>query len=286
MFSLVTGIYDSYLAPSQLNLLVVGAPGVGKTTLLERLKVTQIPKRPSTRKDGGVVMEPPACIAQALQRGGAAPAVAAAVAAESSSLSSSLSLSSPPRQNNPAAPVLVAPPVNSSSSTTPNATDTPTTKRRFQFCPAPKRYQHSTEDDADDDEEFVDDGIVLSREESRPLVDNPVGDRSPEAPRRVRLHSKEFSINTLDLDNDVDNDGDNDNDDDGNDMQDVEIQEPAKHVAFEESESKSAPVAAAPTHSTIPLHQEEYLEQFHMKPKAKMLPMDKIRPTSKYNIML
>ena len=44
MFSLVSGVYDAYLAPTQLNLLVVGASGVGKTALLERLKVTQFTK--------------------------------------------------------------------------------------------------------------------------------------------------------------------------------------------------------------------------------------------------
>ena len=44
MFSLVSGVYDAYLAPAQLNLLVVGAEGVGKTALLERLKVTQFTK--------------------------------------------------------------------------------------------------------------------------------------------------------------------------------------------------------------------------------------------------
>ena len=51
MFSLFNGIYDSYLAPSQLNLLIVGAPDSGKTAFLERLKVTEIPTRP--RKGSG-----------------------------------------------------------------------------------------------------------------------------------------------------------------------------------------------------------------------------------------
>jgi hypothetical protein len=51
MFSLFNGIYDSYLAPSQLNVLIVGAPDSGKTTFLERLKVTEIPTRP--RKGSG-----------------------------------------------------------------------------------------------------------------------------------------------------------------------------------------------------------------------------------------
>lgn len=41
MFSLVSGLYQAYLAPSQLNILMVGASGVGKTSILERCKVTQ-----------------------------------------------------------------------------------------------------------------------------------------------------------------------------------------------------------------------------------------------------
>lgn len=41
MFSLFSGAYNTYMAPSQVNLLVVGASGVGKTSLLERIKVTQ-----------------------------------------------------------------------------------------------------------------------------------------------------------------------------------------------------------------------------------------------------
>ena len=45
MFSLFNGIYDSYLAPSQLNVLIVGGPMTGKSALLERLKVTEIPTR-------------------------------------------------------------------------------------------------------------------------------------------------------------------------------------------------------------------------------------------------
>jgi ribosome biogenesis GTPase A len=48
MFSLFNGIYDSYLAPSEINLLVVGAPNAGKSALLERLKVSEIPTRPKS----------------------------------------------------------------------------------------------------------------------------------------------------------------------------------------------------------------------------------------------
>ena len=46
MFSLFEGLYDSFLAPAELNLVIVGVPGSGKTALLERLKVTKVPSRP------------------------------------------------------------------------------------------------------------------------------------------------------------------------------------------------------------------------------------------------
>lgn len=42
MYSLVSGIYDRYLTPPQVNLLLIGVSGSGKTTLLERIKVTDL----------------------------------------------------------------------------------------------------------------------------------------------------------------------------------------------------------------------------------------------------
>jgi len=57
MFSLFSGVYDTYLAPPKLNLLIVGANGVGKTALLERLKVTQFTKnkKPSIAATTGIL---------------------------------------------------------------------------------------------------------------------------------------------------------------------------------------------------------------------------------------
>jgi GTPase SAR1 family protein len=46
MFSLASGVYDSYFAAPQLNVLVIGCESVGKTALLERLKVTEFSTKP------------------------------------------------------------------------------------------------------------------------------------------------------------------------------------------------------------------------------------------------
>jgi GTPase SAR1 family protein len=49
MFSLATGLYQSYFAPPKLSILVIGLDGSGKTALLERIKVTNFsPKDIST----------------------------------------------------------------------------------------------------------------------------------------------------------------------------------------------------------------------------------------------
>lgn len=45
MFSLATGIYQSYFAPPKLSILIIGLDGSGKTSLLERIKVTDIQTR-------------------------------------------------------------------------------------------------------------------------------------------------------------------------------------------------------------------------------------------------
>jgi GTPase SAR1 family protein len=45
MFSLVSGLCSEYFSPQQINLLVVGVQGSGKTTLLERIKVTDFPAK-------------------------------------------------------------------------------------------------------------------------------------------------------------------------------------------------------------------------------------------------
>ena len=42
MFSLVSGLYDTYLTPPHVKVLLIGVSGSGKTTVLERIKVTDL----------------------------------------------------------------------------------------------------------------------------------------------------------------------------------------------------------------------------------------------------
>lgn len=275
MFSLLTGVYDSYLAPSQLNLLVVGAPSVGKTALLERLKVTQIPKRSSSKP----VMSP-AVLTPSLQEAfcetgvGGSPSVGPDTVSETTgSETDSTSVQKPVLANPPKpapGPVVVQ-------------------KRRFHFsiCPAPERYSRSLEDQ---DEDFVieepsqqapttvpsssdhatqENGIetdINTEDEEKLPLELP---STSEAPRMVRCHSKEFTVQELDILNSATT----------NDQQ-------ARTVSME-----SIPIDEAPNLPSLrqnpsvekesaPLLQKEF-EEHNVKPKAKMLPLSKIRPTSK-----
>mmetsp|Transcript_25325 Transcript_25325/g.60218 ORF Transcript_25325/g.60218 Transcript_25325/m.60218 type:complete len:482 (+) Transcript_25325:245-1690(+) len=51
MFSLVSGVYQSYFAPPKLSILIIGIDGSGKTSLLERIKVTDISTKVDTLAD-------------------------------------------------------------------------------------------------------------------------------------------------------------------------------------------------------------------------------------------
>lgn len=165
MFSLVNGIYDSYLAPTQLNLLVVGPPGVGKTALLERLKATALPRRP--RKPPSLSLDAlPQTLEQAFQPPGAPSEIQTTTATPQKTPTKNASSSR-----------------SSSSFVSPSPSSIVVTQARRRgfalLCPAPERYRNSKDDQ---DEEFV--------------QDNDDDDDEP-PPMRTRSHSKEFSMDEI-----------------------------------------------------------------------------------------
>lgn len=287
MFSLFNGIYDSYLAPTQLNLLIVGPPNAGKSALLERLKVTEIPTRP-TKASNNDAKHNAEDLTQALQA-----AFVETGATEGSRKSSFSAIatggatSASPEEINrrlaaaEAAGVTAAP--SSNSSAKPSTTTKP--RRRFlrlNICPAPERYLKSAQDQ---DEDFIDD-----EEEQKLLrsVDNSTkssaykddirnelslqaqGDDpfSSDPPRRVRCHSKEFDVDSLDL-----------MDGRRSSMQDIPLSSSGtQKVSAEKQQSTNR--QPLPTVQVTDLHQPS-AEEFYLKPNAKMLSLTKIRPTSK-----
>ncbi|KAL7530451.1 hypothetical protein ACHAXR_003507 [Thalassiosira sp. AJA248-18] len=69
MFSLASGIYQSYFAPPKLSILIIGLDGSGKTSLVERVKVTDI----STRLEVGASSSLPASYAKGGALAGVGP---------------------------------------------------------------------------------------------------------------------------------------------------------------------------------------------------------------------
>ena len=351
MYSLVAGIYDSYLAPTQLNLLIVGAPGVGKTALLERLKVTQIPKRPSKKPEMDVsnAVDMPQPLRQAFIEGGA-KADDQPITSKSGSNNNVSQLAGtqqrPPQQqrlqqrsNNhtpkkkalvqePPSPIVVTQKTNRKS-------------RIFNaICPAPERYRNTAVDsdeefvfDSDDDlkdlppdndeEEQLEDYNTQLKPESSSSFDNddPIptttdtngGSSTPVvAPRRVRCHSKEMMVNQLDLVSPMQPiEADYDDDDDFNNdrrasMEDIPITPSIGTTTTTSVPKGGGVVVPLPQLSTIAdtsngessanvvnmttttksttkssLHQPSK-EEYNVKSNSKMLPLVKIRPTSKF----
>ena len=247
MFSLLNGVYDSYLAPTELNIIVVGASRAGKTTLLERIKVSQMPKRASQADASPVPLT--VALHDAFAKGGAeVPLVGKA------SLNESEGMNAVEGKTTTLPPVLVPVVIK---------------KRHFKLsiCPAPSRYSKTAQDQ---DEEFVaedepDNTDPRSSDKSERQEDERVP-TSLDAPLRIRTHSKEFNVDNLDI-------------------VDGEVGGQARLFSMESIPLDDAPDHVSATKQEFSLHQEK-LEEYHLKPKAKMLPMCKIRPTSKPSYLL
>ena len=267
MFSLFNGIYDSYLAPTQLNLLVVGSPESGKTALLERLKVTEIPKKGSsgtrTVQQRIAADDLPETLKKALLRTGAGRSRSLS-RTSLASIASSRSAKSVQQPTPVVKPKPEAAPVDRTEG---NVVVVTRKNRLALFCPAPERYSKASQDQ---DEEYVE------AEDSFP-------------PQRVRVHSKEMNVDSLDLSmkEDLDN----------------SIVEDTKSLPKPQPNQRETSMQSIGLddndHPKAPLHHQQQqhvgigpallnssAQQYNVKANAKMLPLRMIRPTSKFCLVL
>lgn len=247
MFSLLNGVYDSYLAPTELNILVVGASRTGKTTLLERIKVTQMPKRANQADDSPVPLT--VALHDAFAKGGAEVSLEGKASFNGADGINSAVVKT--TQAQVAVPVVIK-------------------KRRFKLsiCPAPSRYAKTAQDQdevflAEDEPDNTDASTSdkPGRQEEEVLASEMPA--SADAPLRARSHSKEFSVKNLDI------------------VEDKYLgQERLVSMESIPLDDAQATISMDATNRDVSLRQEKF-EEYHLRPKAKMLTMSKIRPTSK-----
>jgi hypothetical protein len=233
MFSLFSGVYDAYFAPTKLNLLIVGAGGVGKTAVLERMKCTQFTRNKKIEKQQ---------VAEYLQREVPGSFLPPQARGRTSSFSSNDSQRPSPQPQ----PPKEKPPVPRKGE---KKIEQKTSRLSFLKCPAPMRYRQTHENSDSDDEE-----------DNKSIVEHEV---PPEKPDR----------NGMDQQPQISQES----------MQEVSLENDGKDQSQDKTtdKGKKEQVVSYPNSNDNKPIDEDEDEQCDLKPKSKMLPLHKIRPTSK-----
>ena len=280
MFSLVSGIYQAYLAPTQINVLVVGASGVGKTSMLERIKVTQFSTRAksdhqtrSIKETGENVPNVPVHWIKRTNEGENGNATLTKKD-QSKDAASSSEIQKPQGQSNTASEDLA---LSSKSKQ----------QRSSWLCPAPKRYAEAALQDNEDDD-YVEGNAAV---EALGNIPSPIFSRkggSELAPAKTTAGSsgsdREESITKAhcqtsgDLGDASETTGDARNEESAATAStDVSIESPrpsSVDSTAEEQRLAEKDVASA--------HREDV--EYDLKSKSKMLPLSKIRRTIGMNL--
>ena len=269
MFSLVSGLYDTYLSPKELRVVLVGANGVGKTALLERLKVTDFSSIQSKASASSTMTTerplPPPEILLALSDCAGMPPLDGSTQKGSHSAKPNDKSSDNKTATSSSSTTKPEPAASSANQTklttvapSPTATAVAPTKpkRRLFFCPAPKRYAKSKDDDESDGDE-------------EELMQLPAPETTTTT-NRERTHSQEFSVSSLDL---MDN---NTGEPDEGAFQTI----PVSSTSEQQPVSDEPAIPKQNSLQVIGNDSNSNPQEYHKLPNKKMLPLHKIRPTS------
>jgi GTPase SAR1 family protein len=358
MYSLVSGAYAQYFASQQLNLLLVGCQGSGKTALLERLKVTEFETKSSSSPSGrrrrrgrdGLAMIRPEPLRSRIFNKDAGPEDYRPRQRSVRNLAARQLHSPPPRRREQQPGAAATTTMTAAATATGQAARN---KISFWVCPTPARYKKTDEED-DDDEYAMDtnghetgdddedggifDDIMIDKRHSsehhprqqqttttttepssllRPsslhasrkssttrrssAPTSTTGPPGLPAPRRisVRQSTNTFaSLESIDLEQDPDStefeetfheDGDGDGDEEPTHSRNDRSIRGTTSLGDDVERSSSAPVAtvaaAPPPRAPVsaPVERPRTTE-YDAKPGARMLPLDRIRPTIGMNL--
>ena len=314
MFGLASGLYQTYFAAPQIQILIVGESGVGKTALLERLKVTHFGHKKGGSGGTGGGSGGGGTNNTAERPREPLPLRALGIRPHGSRLSSSMSASSTMSDggSDPLATVTptslprgiravpghlklqATPPTTSrrpvvSASATTVAAPNPPHPRSSWVCPSPAKYRRASVVLDDDDDDSDGDVDVRNRVTQPSAAEGPVPPglpdlSAPAAPRggpppsRALLRASVTSLESVDLD------VDNNNNNDGSETDVPGGADDPAAASSNDTEPENDKQDDDDGVEKLSLTPQRPKVEYDLIPHRTMLPFSKIRPTMGMNL--